>query len=888
VLFRRIAVRNFRKLVSPAVIDGLGRGVTIIAGDNEEGKSTLLLAIRTGLFERHNLGGKAVEAMQPFGSAVRPEIRLDFEIDGERYSITKGFAHRSSALLTTPNGRFEGPAAEERLAELLTFRVPQRGESRLDDRGILGLFWLEQGRVLEGLGFGEIGRSTLRSSLEKEVGDVLGGTRGYKLLESAKGKRDALLTATGRPRADLAAAIDEAERAEQQFAELEAERRAYDQEIDDLARARRELARIDTDRVIEEAREALATSEERVKSIEQLRQQDNAAAQAVALAEAQAENARDRCLQREALIDTLSDREEAFKAAQGTGIELEKVTENLLSQLNAARGTLAIAIEAKRAVEERVVLSQSWARAKALDEEIAELDRRLTEVEKLVGERTAARDRLVGIKIDKPAFERIQRLESKMREAQAALGAVATRVRFSPSGAQEVRKNDEEIRVGESIDVTEPAGFTLEGFGGVDIDPGASELAGRRLRFAEAKDGLSKALVAAGVKDLAHARDNLEERTEAETVTREVSRLIAVYAPEGVGALQEARKERSAERLRLDQEGDLLSAMDTDDLGSELRLSEVARAEEDAARNASETAEKGHQEHTTRVAVARQATEAAENAVTEAKSALETARAEASDADVRARSETTQRTVTDKKLSKRETENLLVAANPEEIELRRNRAAATLHSVEVEQRRLRDEVIGLEGRLAALGKNGIGELLEGAREQAAQVRSRRDRLEAEARAWDLLVQTLSSAERDAKEAFLEPVLRTVEPFLRLLFPGARLGLDQETLEITGVTRDGREEPYTALSIGTREQLCILVRLAFAVYLREKGYPAAVILDDALVYADDERFERMQLALRKAAETVQILILTCRPRDWRQFGAPIRRLAAATTAELEPA
>jgi predicted ATP-binding protein involved in virulence len=52
VLFRRIAVRNFRKLVSPAVIDGLREGVTIIAGDNEEGKSTLLLAIRTGLFER--------------------------------------------------------------------------------------------------------------------------------------------------------------------------------------------------------------------------------------------------------------------------------------------------------------------------------------------------------------------------------------------------------------------------------------------------------------------------------------------------------------------------------------------------------------------------------------------------------------------------------------------------------------------------------------------------------------------------------------------------------------------------------------------------------------------------------------------------------------------
>ena len=41
-------------------------------------------------------------------------------------------------------------------------------------------------------------------------------------------------------------------------------------------------------------------------------------------------------------------------------------------------------------------------------------------------------------------------------------------------------------------------------------------------------------------------------------------------------------------------------------------------------------------------------------------------------------------------------------------------------TVEVEQRRLRDDVIGLESRLAALGKNGIGELLEEAREQAAR------------------------------------------------------------------------------------------------------------------------------------------------------------------------
>src|SRR3546814_13156128 len=84
MLFRSIAIRNFRKHLSPVVIDDLGEGVTVIAGDNEEGKSTLLHAIRTGLFERHNLGGKAADAMQPFGSTVRPEVRLDFERSEER------------------------------------------------------------------------------------------------------------------------------------------------------------------------------------------------------------------------------------------------------------------------------------------------------------------------------------------------------------------------------------------------------------------------------------------------------------------------------------------------------------------------------------------------------------------------------------------------------------------------------------------------------------------------------------------------------------------------------------------------------------------------------------------------------------------------------------
>jgi AAA domain len=886
MLFRCISVQNFRKLTSPAVIEGLGPGVTIIAGDNEEGKSTLLLAIRTGLFERHNLGGRAAEAMQPFGSTVRPQIGLDFEIDGESYSITKGFVRRPSALLITPDGKLEGPAAEDRLAELLRFRLTLRGESRPEDRGILGLFWLEQGRVLEGVECGELGRSTLRSSLEQEVGDVLGGARGCRLIEGASAKRDAWLTATGRPRGDLAAAIEEAESAARRVTELEFERQTYDQEIENLARDRRELARIDGDKVLEKAREALLAADEQAETIEQIRQQDQAAGQAVSLAEAQAENIRDRWARRLALIQMSTDREKISHHAATKLLALEAETQSLLSRRNEAEAALFKAVEDRNVAERRVAISQSWARAKMLDAEIAELDRRLRELDRLVAQRTAAQRRLSGIKIDQQSFDELQNLESVMREARAALGAIATRVRFLPLDGQRVTKNDEEIQVGESIEITEATRFTLAGFGRIDIEPGASELAARRARFEAAKIALSNALAAVAVTNLAQARSGLEERIEAETVVKEANRLITVYAPEGAGALGTALQEKSAERLHLNEANGFPLTRDIDDPGTEIQALVSTRAGEETARRALGTAEKEHQEHITQLAVAGQALATAQEALTAAKENLETARAEVSDADLRARLDGAHGSVTEKQHRKTEAEKRLLAANPEEVRLRRDRAEAALRTVEIEQRRLRDNVIGLESRLAALGKGGIGELLEEAREQAARAVFRRDRLQADARAWDLLVRTLRSAERDAKEKFLEPILKTIDPFLRLVFPCARLALNEETLEISRITRDGREEPYAVLSVGTREQLSILVRLAFAVYLREKGYPAAVILDDALVYADDDRFERMQLALRKAAETVQILILTCRPRDWRQFGAPIRHLADVTTAALE--
>ena len=116
----------------------------------------------------------------------------------------------------------------------------------------------------------------------------------------------------------------------------------------------------------------------------------------------------------------------------------------------------------------------------------------------------------------------------------------------------------------------------------------------------------------------------------------------------------------------------------------------------------------------------------------------------------------------------------------------------------------------------------------------------------------------------------------------MLIPETQLRLNEDNLEIVSLRRDGVDEPFGSLSIGAREQVAVLTRLALADLLREKGRPVALILDDPLVNSDDERFRRMELALRKAAASLQIVILTCHESRYESLGAKIVRLADCRT------
>ncbi len=127
---RRIEIRDFRKL-SHVVVEDLQDGLNILVGDNEAGKSTLLAALRAGLFERHRVGGDVAAGMLPYGQSVRPEISIDFDLNGKPWRLKKAFCQRPEAELVGPGERAIGDAVEDRLAELFGFTPPGKAARSL-------------------------------------------------------------------------------------------------------------------------------------------------------------------------------------------------------------------------------------------------------------------------------------------------------------------------------------------------------------------------------------------------------------------------------------------------------------------------------------------------------------------------------------------------------------------------------------------------------------------------------------------------------------------------------------------------------------------------------------------------------------------------------------
>jgi hypothetical protein len=151
-------------------------------------------------------------------------------------------------------------------------------------------------------------------------------------------------------------------------------------------------------------------------------------------------------------------------------------------------------------------------------------------------------------------------------------------------------------------------------------------------------------------------------------------------------------------------------------------------------------------------------------------------------------------------------------------------------------------------------------------------------VEIDCEAWRLLLEQMKLA--DAEQAsnlgqVLGPaVAARFEDLTTKRYEGVRV---DAVLRTEGVLLRGEVRPTARISVGTREQLSTLYRLALAEYLQ-----STVVLDDQLVQSDQIRMDWFRALLAEKARTFQIVVLTCRPNDYLDSAALVRRGKATSS------
>ncbi len=149
----------------------------------------------------------------------------------------------------------------------------------------------------------------------------------------------------------------------------------------------------------------------------------------------------------------------------------------------------------------------------------------------------------------------------------------------------------------------------------------------------------------------------------------------------------------------------------------------------------------------------------------------------------------------------------------------------------------------------------------------AELAATRRRAAAAERLW----LTLNKHRDAARQAYVAPLKEAVERLGRIVFGQSFEVAIGDDWRLESRTLDGATLPFESLSIGAREQLGILTRLAAARIVAEQG-GVPLIIDDALGFSDPSRLETMGAAIAAAGRECQIIILTCTPGRFAHVGS----------------
>ncbi|MEL7542980.1 MAG: hypothetical protein AAGJ70_04325 [Pseudomonadota bacterium] len=881
---RAIRVQEFRRFSEPVRIDGLSGGLDVLAAPNEDGKSTLFEAVRTVIAERYSAGGgtKKMKAIQPYAGGA-PLIEIDFDLGGRMYRLRKQYVKKPDAvLIDRDTGRdiARKDDVEHWLDDNLKSRLP------------FGLFWVAQHGTAQRKLLEETASEhapALRSAVEAEVGAIAGGAARDGVRASLANDLALLINAkSGTPKKN--GAYERAVRARDAAAEAlqEARRRRDNAEerytrLEEIRDERTALMADDKTRALatklETTRAAVDAAHHANQQLREARAEEESSRHLIAAAAQERDAFEALGRDFDALANAQMAAKEEAAACQARLDEAEKKSTEADAALKACDTQLA----ALRVEEKNALIAAQRA---ALDEGISRRRAVLSDVQTAMSRISETKEFLASEPVTSEAVDRLQGMAGEIAQLSLLIEQQIPRITVQYHAGREgtVHAGGQTIAGGLVRPIEERTELTLDGIGRMIVDPGSGRDrkhdADDLKALQSERDALMERL---SVSSLKEARTRARDRQARETAAMLDERRLADLAPGGVTTLEQALANDEAKRAKL----------------PEIDTATTLRAREAIAHDIATT----ETERTERQSVVTEARARREE--TRIATATITADIASRGARLEQIADSLERDATRNRIGREANAAVLAEAvaaaelrqgaalrnvsawqdayvNDEALDALKRDFDAAQADVNDAERAVRTLDAERGEHLAVLRESmqdGIDEVIAACERRLSETERDVAYFEQHIAGLKLLADTLDVVAEETRETYTRPVVQRMAPYVNTIFPGANLSFTED-FTASDILRNGAAEQFADVSMGTQEQIGVLIRLGFARLFADRGQPLPLILDDALVYSDDHRIERMFEALRIAAQSHQVLILTCRTRAFERLGG--ERLA------IEPA
>ena len=901
MIIRSISVNQFRKFDKPTKVEGLGNGINIVAGPNEMGKSTLLAALRAAFFERHRSNTKKIRTFQNSQNKAAPVVSVIFEVDGRNYQVTKRFIKRPFAQFRIFDDRtFEGDAAEEEMLKILNHGGTDNARG-FDTFGMWNVFWVEQGQSFSEIDLSEDARSSMQVALESEVGSVIGGKRGRELPKRFENQRLQYVTQRGYPSGSYKNTIQEVSKLNEELSALNDKQAELSTFLNDLESAENRLAELSCDEADEANLKDLEKAQARLRFLDKLSQKINDAEREIKMIQFDLDRFRRDADQLNELAKEIDSEESAVQSVQN---ELRLIREMESSEFKESSRLENELNEVKKEIEDlglQLTHEVNKQEVVRLHKECKELGDRLNEYEDRKSRIEEQNHQAAKILVTDEAIERIQTAQEKLNIANAEISANSVSIKFDmdPSACRDVTVNDQALPSGKhEIETVKKIAIGIHRLGSITVEPATDRKSNLVDTLQSAISELKIELRNVGAESLEEATNLYLRRQSLHQTVKSAGADLELYAKSvGIDSndLGKYKNQIISRESELESKMKLLKVDEVSELNVNSTLIETMRKQVDEKKNQAQSVEQQYENARTvlqrhRLERARFETKESSHLEQIAKlnSQLSIAREQMSESELADQIKLANSQLTEQQILLDDIQSEFSENEQKMVLTRIERLEKSINNRKILIQNLNNEVTRLKATIEAIEGGGIEERVRQKEYERDNKVAEVNRAEWEVAVLDLILATLAEAEKDARERFLAPILNKVSPYLRTLFPKAKLTMD-EHFNIVDLTRDLEHgELFQYLSKGTQEQIAVLTRIAFAELFAEKGYPAVIVLDDALVFSDDDRMDVMQDILTAASRNIQIIILTCRGKLFEGLGDAVIHLKTADPEELRSA